>query len=492
MSCANAALALGLIVACAGPEPAPSARSDAATGARPGAATATRSSQGAGAAAPLRFDQPGVLAALMATAQQEGSVRIMVEFPGPRQAPAAPELWSTQVDPTLTANQDGVLQLMGIEVNDPSITRYRTIPNLAVTVSAAELGLLAQAMAAPDFPYRLRVGPDDVLVRHGPATSGLAPLRESVVNTGASEAIRGGHYGSGYHVAVIDDGIDYHEFTGEKVVNGGRFTAGDFTAEYGDPGLGVAGLTEGLSHGTKAAAIICGNESGTLPPTDVSGMAPDARLVAIRIFGPGDKAYVSDLLLALEELFLDYLTRYLEGASELAAVNVSLGFDQYASPEACYEATTYGKSAEYLGTLLLLIDAPVVCSAGNDYSEDSIAFPAVLATTVAVGAVDDAMNPLGPSNWSADLTNAAPGYQIYGHQDPATGVMEFLGSGTSAAAPHVSGALALMRGAYPEADGVELMAALKETDTMTISLGKKPSVPMLNVINAMKLLEVMP
>ncbi|WP_168713653.1 S8 family serine peptidase [Streptomyces sp. A0642] len=98
--------------------------------------------------------------------------------------------------------------------------------------------------------------------------------------------------GKGTVVAVVDSGVDYGHpdlgggfGEGHKVVGGFDFANGD-----GDP-------MDDNGHGTHVAGIIAGRAARK---GGVTGMAPDARLLAYKVTDAGGSAYTSDIIAAIE------------------------------------------------------------------------------------------------------------------------------------------------------------------------------------------------
>lgn len=108
----------------------------------------------------------------------------------------------------------------------------------------------------------------------------------------------------------------------------------------------------------------------------------------------------------------------------------------------------------------------LVCASGNEYSPQ-IDFPASHEHTIAVGAIDSS-NDLNPSsNYGEGLDLVAPGVSIRSTARSNENYYGFI-YGTSAAAPHVSGVVALMLSVNPNLTPNEIRTILHNTTTKII------------------------
>ncbi len=173
-------------------------------------------------------------------------------------------------------------------------------------------------------------------------------------------------------------------------------------------------------HGTHVAGIIAARNNSI----GVVGVAPDAQLYAVKVLDAYGSGYISDVIEGI-----DWAVQ-----NNMNVVSMSLGTAIYS--QALNDSTA---NAYKVGILL-------VVAAGNsgdgNLSTDDVLYPAKFDSVIAVSAVD--FNNIAPI-WSADgaeIELAAPGVDIYSTWINGGYANE---SGTSMAAPFVSGVAALVK-----------------------------------------------
>lgn len=199
--------------------------------------------------------------------------------------------------------------------------------------------------------------------------------------------------GSGVLVGVLDSGIEAHpQFDDVYIVH------------IDLAGGGVAG--PGAAHGTAVASIITGSE----------GIAPAAELLVVRVLddeGMGNSFHVVEGIVQAVDLGVDVL-------------NMSLGV--YQDTQLMREAIRYAEDHDVI----------MVAAAGNDgYTQ--MPYPAAYPQVLSVTAVDSIGRQALFPNQSSSIDFAAPGVGVLAAKENG-GTMLF--SGTSAAAPFVTGTLA--------------------------------------------------
>lgn len=252
---------------------------------------------------------------------------------------------------------------------------------------------------------------------------------------GADKTVAAGQTGLGQTIAVIDTGVaaSHPALAGRVVhevcyVNGGSGCPGGGT--YGEgPGAAVPCSLAHCRHGTHVAGIAAGRSVGGQP----GGVAPDASVVAIRIFPDSGDAQLWDLLQAMWWVE-DHGTSYGVGV-----VNISLSSGQYAG--SCDGHAPFELLRQSVATLRTR-RVPVVVATGNEGAVGRIGAPACLSQTVSVSAstLGDARATF--ANVSSSTSLFAPGVSVYAPVSTG-GYAEM--SGTSMAAPHVAGAIAVLR-----------------------------------------------
>ena len=337
--------------------------------------------------------------------------------------PVAPEgELSAAVDASLDT-LDATLAGTGSRVVD----ELESVPAALVEVDAAAL---AQLRADPAVES---VTPNFELSLH---------LDSSTRVIGSDQLNRAGVRGRRYEIAIIDSGVDRsHNALVGKVVSEACFSErrGCRGGRRQHIGRGAAApCTFGIDceHGTHVAATAAGRAF----PGGHEGVAPDARIVAVRV-GHRDNASGS-LALTLWDLdsSLQRVLALRRSGRPIVAVNMSIGFGGL-TPQQC--ATTPFLT-QRLAARLTAAGVAVIASAGNDGVTGNISFPACLPSVYAVSASTDGNRRASFSNLSRQTDWYAPGVNVVA-PIPGGPNTQAPKNGTSMAAPHVAGAFALLR-----------------------------------------------
>ncbi|MEW2415729.1 type VII secretion-associated serine protease mycosin [Streptomyces sp. NPDC046866] len=307
--------------------------------------------------------------------------------------------------------------------------------------SGAVLGLVLAAAAAATAPP---AAADADSVRN----------RQWALTALRAEEAWGTTQGSGVTVAVLDTGVDPgHPDLAGQVLEGVDLV-----------GLGAGpGDRAWARHGTAMAGIIAGHGHGRNRRQGVLGLAPQARILPVRvILEEGDAGRDR-----ARESKGAALAEGIRWAADHGAdvINLSLGDD---SASAHHEAAE-DEAVQYA----LAKGVVVVASAGNGGRDgDRTSYPAAYPGVIAVTAVDRSGRkaPFSTRNWYA--TVSAPGVDVV-IADPDRAYYE--GWGTSAAAAFVSGAVALVRSAHPDLSPAQIKKLLEDTATDTPVGGRDDS-----------------
>jgi subtilisin family serine protease len=212
--------------------------------------------------------------------------------------------------------------------------------------------------------------------------------------------------GAGVSIFVLDTGISPH------VEFGTRLAAG-FSAINDGRGTGDC-----HGHGTHVAATAGGARVG---------VASGARLVPVRVMGCTGSSLGSSVLAGL-----DWVAAH---GSRPGVVNLSLGGAASATLDAAAQR-------------LVTAGLSVVTAAGNSNADACNQSPGRAAGVVNVAASDTADAKASFSNWGRCVTLWAPGTAIVSASRSSTTALAAM-NGTSMAAPHAAGALALLLQAGP-------------------------------------------
>ncbi len=306
------------------------------------------------------------------------------------------------------------------------LNRYADLPLVAMEIPHDAITLLATS--------------DDVSVIEGDRLH-AASLIESTIQIEATDVHALGFDGTGFHIAVLDTGVDAaHPMLAGRVDDEACFSQGNCpgggNSAFGPGAAAPCSLGE-CYHGTHVAGIALGDSE------NLRGVAPGARLIPVQVFtelfehpacpGGGDcaLAYTSDIISGLDHIY------QLRDTHQIAAANMSLGGGEFTSVFECDQQNLAMRTA-----ITRLRDAGIatVVASGNEGYVNAMASPACISAAVSVGSVTKQGDVSFFSNSADFLDLLAPGSSIISAV-PGTGYG--IASGTSMATPHVAGAWAL-------------------------------------------------
>ena len=268
-------------------------------------------------------------------------------------------------------------------------------------------------------------------------------------------------------VAVVDTGVVLnHEDLSGQLVTGYDFISNPNTSGDGngidtnpnDPGDGKGSLPSSW-HGTHVAGTIAAASNNN---RGVSGVSWGAKIMPIRVLGQGGGTSY-DVIQGVRYaagLSNDSLTVPSQAAS---IINLSLGGGGFSQAE------------QDLFNQLSNAGIIVVAAAGNERSSTP-SYPASYTNVISVSAVDLSNNLAHYSNFGSFIDVAAPGGDTrfdFNGDGSKDGVLSTLidnnngndsygvYQGTSMAAPHVSGVVALMKAVHPNLNTTEFISSLQ-------------------------------
>lgn len=357
----------------------------------------------------------GVAVALLAAPAAVGPAAAVPAAPSPRPAVAQRYLVST----SSTAATHRLAELVG-QAGGRVTHRYRDV---LVGFSAS---------LTPDQVRRLRadarvrsVVPDAVLhatdVQSDP-TWGLDRIDQRSATRDHSYTYDSD--GSGVNVFVVDTGVrlSHHQLAG-RARSGYDFVGDDPTA------------TDCAGHGTHVAGTVAGS---------TYGVAKKAKIVSVRVLGCSGSGWTSDIVAGL-----DWVVSH--KPSGPSVVNMSLGGDPDAAIDHAVRRT-------------IAAGIPVVVAAGNDGTDACRSSPARVPAALTVAATDSRDVRAGWSNRGSCVDLFAPGVGVRSASNASDTATEVL-SGTSMAAPHVTGAVARYLDTHRDATPGQVTTALKAAST---------------------------
>lgn len=306
------------------------------------------------------------------------------------------------------------------ELTDAEATRLDDLPGVVV---------------APDTPMTVIRAGRTTPLRTKARSWGLDRLDQRAARLDGRFSRRPGIDGSGVHVYVVDTGLA----TGHPAFRGRVGTGRDFVGDG-------RGVQDCHGHGTHVAGTIA---------SAVTGVAPRAVVHPVRIADCSGWSTAGAFLAAL-----DYIAAV---APRAAVVNASMGGPRNEAVNAAVSN-------------LVARGTPVVVAAGND-SDDARQFsPGSAGSAITVAASERGDRHAAFSNHGSAVDLYAPGSGIVSASsaDPTTLVAW---SGTSMAAPHVAGYLALYFDRHPRASVAAATRALLAQSTQGALRGVPAGTP---------------
>ncbi len=316
----------------------------------------------------------------------------------------------------------------------PVIVSFKDLPDAALIhahggeikyeyslIDAIAVSLPPQAIEALRKNPKVDYVEEDVEVQAAEYNSG-GMQDWGVIKIGAN-LVHPTNTGTGIKVAVIDTGINF-----------GHIDLKDNSLDDQDNKLGYNFLSQGTTppiddngHGTHCAGII----AAELNTAAVVGVAPEAKIYALKVLNSAGSGYTSDIIAAIQ---------WATTVVKMDVISMSLGSSvgSTAMQQACDEAFN--------------ANIVVVAAAGNNGAArtgTNILYPARYANVIAVGATDSRNVRAYFSNTGPELDLMAPGVSIlsdYIDTNPDDDLNQdvWTMSGTSMATPHVAGTTALI------------------------------------------------
>lgn len=272
--------------------------------------------------------------------------------------------------------------------------------------------------------------------------------------------------GEGVVIGIADEGYSTHPELNSKTLPGYDFTSREFSRDgdgwdsnpqdQGD----WSNSKNSMWHGMHVAGIAAASSNNRL---GLAGVAPRAKVQHARILGAGGDSYVSDMAAGVAWSAGVYVPGAPVNMTPANVVNISAAFPAATCPQVFKDAITQAHSR----------NVPVVVAAGNSGANAASYAPANCLGAIVVGATAGQtwQSMTGYSNWGWPLDVLAPGgasgSDVWstvtdgqtGPGNPSYGPL----NGTSMAAPHVAGVIALMKERDPNISVESVRAILQNT-----------------------------
>ena len=407
-----------------------------------------------------------------------------LSFAGPKLAPDLPG------DPNATV--DAIIQFKTPPTKQElkQIGPYGQMKKIFQGINAVNVQLTMSAMQA------LENDPNVTYISPNRTSIGMLDIVTATVNAPAAWQL--GLDGTGVGVAVIDSGITPKD---DLMMAGGVGSR----IVYSESFIGVADTTDGYGHGTHVAGIVGGNgadSTGSGFTRTYKGLAPNVNLINLRVLDQNGAGLEANVIAAIDRAI------QLQSTYNIRIINLSLGhaiYESYTLDPLCQEveaawragiivvtaAGNYGRdnsrSTHGYGTIVSPGNDPYVITVGATKTngtpsrlDDSVASYSAKGPTL----IDHIVKPdlVAPGNNVVSLLSSpnctliqnfprtavnANNYETWGTY--ATSAPNYFRlSGTSMAAPVVSGAAALLLQQQPFLTPDQVKARLMKTAGKTL------------------------
>jgi len=329
---------------------------------------------------------------------------------------------------------------------------------LEVALDVPGVGLVSDFLRFEILPVRLPLEPEPV--SREAFTIHQEPVSWGLERISAQRAWEISHGSPGVVVAVIDSGIDWSvpqiagslwenpgEIAGNGIDDDGNGYIDDVHGwDFRDDDNGPSAGTPLHPHGTIVSSIIAA-QPGELP---IVGVAPGIRIMDVRFLDSSNSFRASDW-----GAFTDAVDYAVDNGARI--INLSI----YATGRPPRDFEVALERAASRGVI-------VVGIAGNQ-GQTEVMYPGKYGSVLAVSATTDGDLLATFSNRGTEVALCAPGQSI---TSLSMGGRATTQSGTSFAAPHVSGILALILSVAPYLSGRDAVSILEQTAVDLGSSGK--------------------
>jgi len=268
--------------------------------------------------------------------------------------------------------------------------------------------------AEPNYIRRICAFPNDPKTPSQWALSKIEAFRGWDIGTGSSDVI----------IAILDTGIDYtHEDLSSKIAG-----SMSFVIDEPDP-------MDRNGHGTHVSGIAAGATDNGI---GIAGLAWNCKILAIKCLDSEGAGYDDEIAKAIKY------------AADKGAKVINMSFGGSKNGNTMKEACDYAYNK---GVFL-------VAACGNDGTQE-IFYPAGYNNVMAVSATNQSDQKAYFSNYGDWVDIAAPGVNILSTIIPKYGTYASM-SGTSMAAPFVSGLAGLLFSRYPGATNTFVFNRIRE------------------------------